>query len=172
MAVVLIPLPERDFDPTEVAVSWQVLAGPRYEVRFATPDGSPGRADDVMVTGRGLDPWGFVPGLSRLVGIGRVLRADGHGRAAHAELVRAPSFVNPMVWAEVTVDDFDGLLLPGGHCAWGMCRYLESSLLQEVVVKTAAAGKPVAAMSRGTSLLGSIDPATAVRSSMAGRPPR
>ena len=169
MAVVLIPLPERDFDPTEVAVSWQVLVAQGHEVRFATPDGSPGRADDVMVTGRGLDPWGFVPGLSRLVGIGRVLRADGHGRAAHAELVRAPSFVKPMVWAEVTVDDFDGLLLPGGHRARGMCQYLESSLLQEVVVKTVAAGKPVAAICHGVLLAArSIDPATG-RSVLYGR---
>ncbi|HEY2563898.1 MAG TPA: type 1 glutamine amidotransferase domain-containing protein [Acidimicrobiales bacterium] len=169
MAVVLIPLPERDFDPTEVAVSWQVLVGQGHEVRFATPDGSPARADDLMVSGRGLDPWGFVPGLSRLVGIGRVLRADAQGRAAHAELVRAPSFVNPMVWDEVTMDDFDGLLLPGGHRARGMRQYLESSLLHEVVVKTFAAGKPVAAICHGVLLAArSIDPATG-RSVLYGR---
>jgi putative intracellular protease/amidase len=169
VALVLIPLPRRDFDPTEVAVSWQVLAGQGHEVHFATPDGSAAEADDLMVTGRGLDPWGFVPGLSRLVGIGRVLRADARARAAHARLLRAPSFVNPMVWAEVTADDFDGLLLPGGHRARGMREYLESSLLHEVVVRTFAAGKPVAAICHGVVLAArSIDPVTG-RSVLHGR---
>jgi putative intracellular protease/amidase len=73
---VLIPIPEQDFDPTEVAVSWQVLKRAGFEVVFATPYGVAGRADDVMLTGEGLDPWGRMPGLKRLVLIGRMLRAD------------------------------------------------------------------------------------------------
>jgi hypothetical protein len=56
MATVLLPLPSLDFDPTEVAVSWSVLRGRGHRVLFATPDGSPARADDLMVSGRGLDP--------------------------------------------------------------------------------------------------------------------
>ena len=76
MATVLMPLPACDFDPTEVAVSWQVLSAAGHEVRFATPSGQPGQADDLMVTGRGLDPWGAVPGLRRVTVVGRVLRAD------------------------------------------------------------------------------------------------
>lgn len=55
MAVVLIPVPARDFDPTEVAVSWKVLVDSGHAVRFATSDGTPARADDRMVTGEG-DP--------------------------------------------------------------------------------------------------------------------
>ena len=31
MARVLIPIPRRDFDPTEVAVSWEVLTGLGHE---------------------------------------------------------------------------------------------------------------------------------------------
>ena len=27
MAIVLFPIPHRDFDPTEVAISWKVLTG-------------------------------------------------------------------------------------------------------------------------------------------------
>lgn len=34
VATVLIPIPDTDFDPTEVAVSWQVLTGFRHTVVF------------------------------------------------------------------------------------------------------------------------------------------
>ena len=43
MATVLIPIPTRDFDPTEVAVSWQVLRAGGHHVVFSTPTGG-GRA--------------------------------------------------------------------------------------------------------------------------------
>jgi putative intracellular protease/amidase len=169
VAYVLIPLPQLDFDPTEVAVSWKVLSDLGHRVRFSTPSATPARADELMVTGRGLDPWAFVPGVSHLVGIGRALRADGRGRAAYAELLRAPAFLNPIAWADVVVDDFDGLLLPGGHRARGMRPYLESSILQEIVVRAFAAGKPVAAICHGVLLAArSIDPATG-RSVLYGR---
>ncbi len=94
VAVVLIPIPERDFDPTEVAVSWKVLSDLGHQVRFATPTATAAQGDILMVTGRGLDPWGFMPGISRLVGIGRVLRADARARAAYDELLRLPAFLS------------------------------------------------------------------------------
>jgi hypothetical protein len=59
MANVLIPLPRRDFDPSEVAISWSVLTRLGHGVSFATPDGQPGHADDLMLTGEGLDVWGL-----------------------------------------------------------------------------------------------------------------
>ncbi len=169
MAVVLIPVPERDFDPTEVAVSWKVLSDLGHEVRFATPTGTPALGDELMVTGRGLDPWGFVPGLSHVVGIGRVLRADARGRAAYAELVRAPAFLSPRHWADIVGDGYDALLLPGGHRARGMRPYLESGVLQDIVVKAFADDKPVAAICHGVLLAArSIDP-TNGRSVLYGR---
>ena len=58
MARVLFLLPALDFDPSEAAVSWQVLVNAGHVVRFATPDGRPAVADDMMLTGRGLDLWG------------------------------------------------------------------------------------------------------------------
>lgn len=161
MAVVLIPLPELDFDPTEVAVSWRVLSDLGHEVRFATPTAAPAQGDNLMQTGRGLDPWGFVPGISHVVGIGRVLRADARGRAAYDGLLRSPAFLSPMGWDDIDIDDFDGLMLPGGHRARGMRQYLESHLLQEVVVKAFRDDKPVAAVCHGVLLAArSIDPAT------------
>ena len=55
MVTVLMPLPAADFDPSEVAVSWQVLTSAGHDVVFATPSGQRGRADDLMLTGRGLE---------------------------------------------------------------------------------------------------------------------
>jgi putative intracellular protease/amidase len=167
--VVLIPLPELDFDPTEVAVSWKVLSGLGHDVRFATPTARPSRGDDLMVSGRGLDPWGFIPGLAPVVAVARVLRADRRGRAAYEELLRSPAFSQPIGWADIDGDDFDALLLPGGHRARGMRQYLESRLLQDVVVETFRRDKPVAAVCHGVVLAArSIDPASG-RSVLWGR---
>jgi putative intracellular protease/amidase len=169
MANVLIPLPELDFDPTEVAVSWKALSDLGHEVRFATPTGRAARGDELMVTGRGLDPWGFIPGLSRVVGVGRALRADSLGRIAYAELVRSPAFQAPISWDDIDRDGVDGLLLPGGHRARGMRRYLESAVLHDVVVRSFRRGRPVAAVCHGVLLAArSIDPETG-RSVLYGR---
>jgi putative intracellular protease/amidase len=169
VAVVLLPLPALDFDPTEVAVSWKVLSESGHDVRFATPTGAPARGDDLMVTGRGLDPWGLVPGLSHLVGIGRVLRADAQGRAAYADLLRSTAFLHPLGWDDIVGGDFDALLLPGGHRARGMRPYLESTVLQDQVVGAFREAKPVAAICHGVLLAArSIDPATG-RSVLSGR---
>lgn len=161
MATVLIPLPEQDFDPTEVAVSWKVLSQRGHEVRFATPDARAARADEIMVSGEGLDPWSFIPGLSSLVGVGRVLRADARGRAAYAELSNARSFLEPISWDDIDLDTVDGLLLPGGHRARGMRRYLESPALQAVAVDGFHRRMPIAAICHGVLLLArSVDQST------------
>lgn len=169
MANVLIPLPDLDADPTEVAVSWQVLTELGHAVQFATPSGSAARADEMMVTGRGLDPWGLVPGLSRVVGVGRVLRADVRGRSAHRALIESQPYREPLSWSQIRLQDFGGLLLPGGHRARGMRTYLESDLLQEAVVQAFRADMPVAAICHGVVLVArSVDPVTG-RSVLHGR---
>jgi putative intracellular protease/amidase len=169
VATVLIPIPQLDFDPTEVAVSWRVLTRFGHQVRFATPTGLPSQGDDIMLTGRGLDPWGFVPGLRALVVVGRVLRADGNGRQAYAAMVQTPEFRRPLRWRDIKVADFDGLLLPGGHRARGMRPFLESSTLQGIVVDAFRRQKSVAAICHGVLLAArSLDPATG-RSVLYGR---
>jgi putative intracellular protease/amidase len=152
MAKVLIPLPHRDFDPSEAAISWSVLSRLGHSVAFATPDGQPGRADDMMLTGEGLDIWGFLPGLKRLVVIGRLMRANSAARNAYAAMEQDPAFKNPLSWRQVRRADFDGLLLPGGHRARGMREYLESEVLQKLVAEFFAAGLPVAAVCHGVLL--------------------
>src|ERR1700722_6821532 len=112
-----MPLPDLDFDPTEAAVSWKVFRHFGHQVTFATPSGRPGRGDDLMLTGRGLDPWSLVPGLSHLVAVGRFLRADARGRAAYGEMMTSPEFCNPTAWGAIDIELADGLFLPGGHRA-------------------------------------------------------
>ena len=148
----LIPIPLCDFDRSEVAVSWQVLTARGHRVFFATPNGHPGQADPVMLTGIGLDPWGRVPGLRRIRIVGLLLRANRDARLAYRAMIAVPEFRQPLCWNETSAEQFDGLLLPGGHRARGMRAYLESSVLRRLVSHFFAADKPVAAICHGVLL--------------------
>ena len=161
MARVLMPLPARDFDPSEAAVSWRVLVDAGHSVHFATPDGKPAVADDIMLTGQGLDPWGTIPLLRNVPLIGLVLRANRDARRAYAQMILDSNYAAPLRWDAVTPAGFDALLLPGGHRARGMRDYLESDILQHHVVNFFESAKPVAAICHGALLAArSISPAT------------
>jgi putative intracellular protease/amidase len=169
MSTVLIPVPDRDFDPTEVAVSWRVLTDNGHRVIFATESGAPGVADDIMVTGRGLDIWSALPVLGSIPLIGLALRADKNGRAAYAAMVGSQEYRNPVSWHQATLDGVDALLLPGGHRARGMRSYIDSDILQRLVVEAFARDLVVAAICHGVLLAArSADPATG-RSVLYGR---
>jgi len=165
---IVMPLPSRDFDPSEVAISWQVLRAAGYRVRFATPDGQPAAGDPLMLTGEGLDPWGFIPGLRRLKLLGLLLRARRDGREAYRRLLDDTEFRNPLHYDQLDVTNFDGLLLPGGHWARGMRVYLESPVLQRFVGAFFASDKPVAAICHGV-LLAARSPGPEGRSALYGR---
>jgi len=152
MPKVVIPIPSRDFDPSEVAVSWKVLTGLGFAVMFATPDGRPGEADPIMLDGIGLDPWGRLPGLRRLRAIGLMLRANADARRAYREMRSSPGFQAPVTWSALRPEDYDALVLPGGHRARGMRDYLESAVLQQFVAAFFASGKPVGAICHGVLL--------------------
>jgi len=157
---VLIPIPDRDFDPTEVAVSWQVLTNHGHSVVFATESGSPATADDIMLTGRGLDIWSAVPLLGRAALIGRFLRANRDALDAYAHMVRSPEYQHPFRWTAATIDDVDAVLLPGGHRARGMRGYIDSETLHRLVVEAFTRGLVVAAICHGVLLAArSVDPA-------------
>jgi putative intracellular protease/amidase len=150
---VLIPLPDRDFDVTEVAVPWQILAEAGHQVVFATERaGTTPAADPRLLTGVLFGQLGAEPAAS----------------AAYDRLTRAPEFTATDGWAELDVTRFDGLLLPGGH-APGMRQYLGSRVLQEQVARFWALGRPVGAICHGVLVLArSTDPATG-RSVLADR---
>jgi putative intracellular protease/amidase len=148
---ILIPVPANDFDPTEVALSWQILLAAGHTLHFATPDGKRGYADPLMLSGAGLDAWGWIPGLKKLRLLGLLLRARADAREAYRRLERDTHFLAPTPYAAVRTEDFDALLLPGGH-APGMRVYLQNATLQARVAEFFDADKPVAAICHGVLL--------------------
>jgi putative intracellular protease/amidase len=165
----LIPVPDRDFDPTEVAISWHVLTANGHRVVFATQSGTPGVADDIMVTGRGLDVWSAFPVLRAITIVGRMLRANKDARRAYQNMLCSVEYQHPALWTETTLDGIDALLLPGGHRARGMRTYIDSDTLHRLVVEAFARGLMVAAICHGVLLAArSVDPATG-RSVLYGR---
>jgi putative intracellular protease/amidase len=152
LARVLFLLPARDFDPSEAAVSWRVLVDAGHVVAFATPDGQSAVADDIMVTGKGLDPWGTIPVLRNWPLVGLLLRANRDAREAYAGMMADCNYAAPQRWDTVDVSAFDALLLPGGHRARGMRDYLESDILQRHVTSFFENNKPVAAICHGVLL--------------------
>src|SRR4051794_22659602 len=51
MARVLVPLPDRDFDPTEAAVPWHTLTAAGHQVVFATEHGAVAACDPLLIRG-------------------------------------------------------------------------------------------------------------------------
>jgi putative intracellular protease/amidase len=145
MARVLIPVPDRDFDVTEVAVPWRLLTRAGQRVVFCSERGdAPPQADPLLLTG---------------VIFGR-LGAEPQACAFYRELEEAEEFRRPLAWGAIDFADYDALLLPGGH-APGMRQYLGSTRLQQQVAAFFALGRPVGAICHGVLLLArSTDPAT------------
>lgn len=137
MANILCPLPDRDFDITEVAVPWKLLRRKGHTVVFATERGGAAPAGD--------------PLLLRGVLFGK-LGADPEPKAFYEELIESPEFNRPQSWEAMRVADCDALLLPGGH-APGMRQYLGSALLQGRIAEFWALERPVAAICHGVLAL-------------------
>jgi putative intracellular protease/amidase len=154
-------LPAEDFDPSEAAVSWQLVTAAGHEVIFATPDGKLAKADPLMLSGEGLDIWGFIPILRKLKIVGNILRANKDARIAYSQMEKSSAFQNPITWNDTKAENFDALFVPGGHCANGMCSFLESKILQDLIVGFFKANKPVGSVCHGPLLIArSIDPST------------
>jgi putative intracellular protease/amidase len=167
--VVIIPLPNQDFDPTEVAVPWKVLTDLGHNVVFATPDGGSAAADAFMVTGEELDLWGKIPLLKKVKLVGLMLRADYRAREAYAALLQDRAFLAPLKYNDLRVEDYDGLLLPGGHRARGMRAFLESKILQDFVGAFFDSSKPTAAICHGVVLAARSISAATGKSVLYGR---
>jgi putative intracellular protease/amidase len=166
---VLIALPERDFDPSEAAVTWKILAEGGHKIRFATPEGRPASADPLMLSGEGLDIWGRIPLLRKVKLLGLGLRANADARDAYALMQSDPEFLLPARYASLKVADYDGLVLPGGHWARGMRQYLEDANLRTFVANFFDAEKPVAAICHGVVLAARSQSARTGKSALYGR---
>lgn len=150
---ILLPLPDRDFDVTEVAVPWKLLTDLGHEVVIATEHGDgPPAADPLLITG---------------VLFGQ-LGAEPEPKEFYRQLTEATAFRRPLAWADLKPEAYDGLVLPGGH-APGMRQYLGSGILREKIAEFWRLDRPVGAICHGVlPLARTSDPATG-RSLLADR---
>lgn len=152
MARILLPLPDRDFDTTEVAVPWRVLSDAGHEIVFATEAGAVAACDPLLLRG---------------VLFGQ-LGAAADAIACYDAMIAGQAFRRPIRWDAIGASAFDALLLPGGHAS-GMRQYLGSAPLRERVAAFAMLGRPIAAICHGVLVLArASDPRTG-DSLLAGR---
>jgi protease I len=146
MKKILIPLPNYGFDPTEVAIPWKLLSSAGFDIVFTTPTGKKASPDIRMLKGNDL-------GLLR-----SVLQAREDAVNACTEMESSQSFCTPLEYKDINAERFDALMLPGGNDN-GVKEYLESEVLQSIVVDFFTAHKPVGAICHGVVLAArSIDP--------------
>ncbi len=149
---ILFPLPDRDFDVTEVAVPWKLLTEAGHRVVFATETGTTPAADPLLLTG-------VVFGT---------LGARAEPIRFYRELEQAPAFRRPLRWSDADPAAYHALYLAGGH-AQGMKPYLESDLVARLAIAFFARGAPVAAICHGALVLARAADPTTGRSLLHGR---
>jgi putative intracellular protease/amidase len=132
-----MPPPENDFDVTEVAVPWRLLTSAGHVVVFATESGMLVPSAD--------------PLLLRGVIFGQ-LGPESEAKTFYREMLGDANYRAPLAWSAVSFEDFDGLILPGGH-APGMRRYLSSATLGNKVARFLSLGRPVGAICHGVLVL-------------------
>ncbi len=136
---VLIPIPSYGFDPTEVAIPWKIFSKNNFDIVFITPQGKKAAADIIMLNGKGLGIWRSV------------LSARQDAVIAYTEMEKSASFCKPLKYTDVQEKNFDAIFLPGGHDK-GVKEYLESDVLQQLVVDFFVSQKPVGAICHGVVL--------------------
>jgi putative intracellular protease/amidase len=133
MATILMPLPDADFDVTEVAVPWKLLTEAGHRVVFATENGAhTPHCDPLLLSGVLFGQLGAAP----------------EAKAFYAQMEGSQEFSAPVSWKNLEVSRFDGLILAGGH-APGMRQYLGSGELQEQVRAFVALDRPWGAICHG-----------------------
>jgi putative intracellular protease/amidase len=149
---VIIPLPDRDFDTTEVSIPWKHFVEAGLQVTFSTETGQMGQTDPRLLTGVIFGQLGAKPDAI----------------AAYRELEKDEAFRHPIPYESIDSHQYDLLLLPGGH-AKGMRQYLESKVVQNKALEFFKLNKVVGAICHGVLVLArTIDPQTS-RSVLYGR---
>lgn len=134
---ILMPLPDHDFDVTEVAVPWRLLTDAGHEVVFsAERAGTRPAADPRLLSGVIFGQLGAEPEPKRF----------------YRELTADPGFAATIAWEAIAPSDYDGLILAGGH-APGMRQYLGSALLHAKVAEFWRLERPVGSICHGPIVL-------------------
>src|ERR1700682_6006275 len=89
---VLMCLPNHDFDPTEAAVTWEILHTAGIDVEFATPDGQPAAGDRDTLRGGFRGPF---PARPEAVAVYNLMLEDSR-------------YARPMTWSDAASWDPDG----------------------------------------------------------------
>ncbi len=131
-----MPLPDRDFDVTEVAVPWRLLREAGHTVIFATEEANVPMGDPRLLNGVIFGQLGAAPQPKEFYG----------------QMTEAGEFRHPIAWPDIDPSEFDGLVLAGGH-APGMRQYLGSAALRQKVGAFWALKRPVAAICHGVLVL-------------------
>ena len=133
---ILIATSTNDFDPTEVAVPWQILRNAGQKIQFATDTGAAGITDQRMLDG---NRFGLLKPL---------LIASHPARDAYKKMLDDAAYQNPIRFENIDSRDFEAIVLPGGH-AKGIIPYLESTALQKSIAEFFAQEKPIGAICHG-----------------------
>ena len=139
---ILMPLPDYDFDPTEVSIPWQACHARGWEVVISTEHGNIAQGDLHKLKGP-------LPGL---------LTASLNARKAYQIMTSDLAYLHPIPYDEINPSLFDGLLLPGGD-GLRMHQYLDNSVLRDKVLQFWQMGKLIGAICHGVLVLArTIDP--------------
>lgn len=133
---ILIPIPDKDFDLTEVAVPWKRFTENGYQVVFATEKGVVGQTDPKLIEGVIFGQLGAKP----------------YAIAFYNEMLQSKEYKKPITYDAINTDEYVLLHLPGGH-AKGVKQYLESVVLQEKVAQFFYQNKLVGSICHGAIVL-------------------
>jgi len=141
---ILMPLPDRGFDPTEAAIPWQACNSRGWRVTFSTENGTIAQADPNKLKGP-------LPGL---------LSASSKAKEAYQQMTQDSSYQHPIRYVDIDPDQYQAILLPGGD-APGERQYLDSALLQSKVLQFWQQEKLIGAICHGVLVPArTIDPQT------------
>ena len=142
--MILMPLPDRDFDLTEASIPWKECMSRRWKVAISTERGIAAQADLSKLKGP-------LPGL---------LSASKKARQAYLEMTQDLDYQHPIPYAEIDPQRYQALLLPGGDGP-GMRQYLESPALQGKVLEFWQQGILIGAICHGVLVLArTVNPQT------------
>ena len=140
MARILLIVSNIEFDPTEACVPWKVLTEAGHDVWFASGDGNMAACDPATLTGEGIP--------KHL----QSLAAKSENRKIYADMAASERFQNPLSWNDVKPNEFDALVLPGGH-APGVKPYLESDIVHDICRNFFERKAPVSSVCHGVLAL-------------------
>jgi putative intracellular protease/amidase len=135
---ILFPLPATGYNPTEVAITYQMLK--HFNIIFSTQDKLIPTPDHHLLAGTGLGLAGFL------------LKPKPHSLKAHHELRSSYVFNHPIGFDEIEIDKIDAVVITGGH-GDGVQKFLQSEFLQEIIRKINDQEKLIAAIGQGVYIL-------------------